>query len=277
MRSALYRVPATVALVACLLSASAAAKPVGAHGQLLRLVRGPRGTLNAGQSNNWFGYNEGALEAGAGLFHSITGNWTVPRARQHLKGQAEDSSDWIGIGGGCVNSGCGASDATLIQTGTEQDVSAAGAPSYSAWWEVIPGPSVSIAMKIRPGDRMHASIVEILPASEVWKITLSDLTTGKSHSMRVPYSSTQDSAEWIEETPLLLGANAGLASLPRLSSPSFDRATVNGGPAHLRAAQAIDLINSSGNVIGAPSAPDGDRDGFNACTWTRICAAPRRS
>lgn len=277
MRAALHRVPAAVALAAWLLVAPAAAQPVSAHGQLLRLARGPRGTLNAGQSNNWFGYNQGALEAGGGLFHSIAGTWTVPRARQHLRRQAEDSSDWIGIGGGCVNSGCGASDATLIQTGTEQDVAAGGAPSYSAWWEVIPGPSVSIAMKIRPGDRVHGSIVEILPESEVWKITLQDLTSGSSRSIRVSYTSTQDSAEWIEETPLILGANAGFASLPRLSSPAFDRATVNGGPAHLKAAQAIDLIDSSGRVIGVPSAPDADRDGFNACTWARVCAAPGRS
>jgi hypothetical protein len=243
----------------------------------LSLAPGPGGVVNAGQSNNWFGYSEGALDAGGGLFHSIAGNWTVPQARQHLKGQAEDSSDWIGIGGGCVNSGCGASDATLIQTGTEQDVSAGGTPSYSAWWEVIPGPSVTIAMRIRPGDRMHASIVEILPASEVWKVTLQDLTTGRSHSFRVSYTSTQDSAEWIEETPLILGANAGFASLPRLSTPAFDQAGVNGGPAHLRAAQAIDLVDSSGRVIGIPSAPDGDRDGFNACTWSRVCASPKRS
>lgn len=275
MRSALCRLSATSALVACLLVAPAAARPVSAHGQLLRLVRGPLGALNAGQSSNWFGYNEGALEPGGGLFHSIAGNWIVPRARQHTRGSAEESSDWIGIGGGCVNTGCGVSDPTLIQTGTEQDVSARGTPSYSAWWEVIPGPSVPIAMRIRPGNHMHASITQILP--EVWKITLQDLTTGQSHTTRVPYSSTQDSAEWIEETPLILGANAGFAALPQLSSPDFDRAAVNSSPVHFKAPQAIDLINSSGRVIAVPSAPDGDRDGFNACTWARACTAPGRS
>jgi hypothetical protein len=275
MRSALYRLPATMVLVACLLAAPAAARPTTAHGQLLRLARGPHGALNAGQGNNWFGYNQGALESGGGLFHSIAGNWTVPQARQHVKGHAEDSSDWIGIGGGCVNSGCGLSDSTLIQTGTEQDVNAQGASSYSAWWEVIPGPSVSIALKVRPGDRMHASITQLLP--ELWKITLQDLTTRKSHTLRVPYSSTQDSAEWIEETPLILGANAGFAALPQLSSPNFDHATVNGSAAHLKPAQAIDLINSSGRTIAVPSAPDPDRDGFNACTWARSCAAPKHS
>jgi peptidase A4-like protein len=264
-----------MALVACLLAAPATARPVTAHGQLLHLAAGPSGALNADKSNNWFGYNQGALEAGGGLFHSIAGNWTVPRARQHIKGHAEESSDWIGIGGGCVNSGCGVSDPTLIQTGTEQDVSAGGAPSYSAWWEVIPGPSVPIAMTVHAGDRMHASISQILP--EVWNITLQDRTSGKSHTIRVPYASTQDSAEWIEETPLILGANAGFASLPQLSSPDFDRAAVNGAPVHLKSAQAIDLTNSSGRTIAVPSAPDPDRDGFNACTWARACAAPRHS
>ncbi len=219
MRLGLHRVLASGLLAACalvpgLVAAPAAARPINAHGQLLRLIRPPQGRLNAGQSSNWFGYNQGALESGGGLFHSIAANWTVPHARQHQKGQAEDSSDWIGIGGGCVNSGCGVSDSTLIQTGTEQDVAAGGAASYSAWWEVIPAPSVPIAMTIRPGDHMHASIVEVLP--EVWEITLADLTTKKSHSLRVPYSSTQDSAEWIEETPLVLGANAGFAPCPAL-------------------------------------------------------------
>src|SRR5207248_10201809 len=139
--------------------------------------------------------------------------------------------------------GCSASDATLIQTGTEQDISRSGAATYSAWWETIPAPSVPIRLKIHPGDRIHASISEILPASSVWKITISDLTRRTSHSLRVPYSSTQDSAEWIEETPLILGANAGFAALPNLTSPRFDKATVNGHPARLKGSQAIDLIN----------------------------------
>jgi hypothetical protein len=35
-------------------------------------------------------------------FTSVSGEWTVPAATQHTKGQAEDSASWIGIGGGCV-------------------------------------------------------------------------------------------------------------------------------------------------------------------------------
>jgi hypothetical protein len=31
---------------------------------------------------------------------------------------------------------------------------------------------------------------------------------------------------------------------------------------------------TEGRVIGAPSAPDPDADGFNACTWATSCSAP---
>jgi hypothetical protein len=246
------------------------------HGQLLHLA--PPLRANANQSNNWFGYNQGTLEQGGKLFNSVTGNWTVPAATQHTSGQAEASSDWIGIGGGCVDAGCTATDATLLQTGTEQDVSSSGAPSYSAWWEVIPAPSVTItSMSVSPGDHMSASISEVVPNANVWTITLKDLTNGQSFTTTVPYSSTHGTAEWIEETPLLIGTNAGFAALPNLTTPAFDLATTNGAPANLKTSEEMNLVDSSGNVIGAPSAPDPDADGFNACTWAGTCTAPGSS
>jgi hypothetical protein len=251
---------------------------MSAHGQLPHLVRGANGRLNANQSSNWFGYNQGTLEQGSKLFNSIGGNWTVPTASQHTSGQAEDSSDWIGIGGGCVDSGCSAGDETLIQTGTEQDVASNGSTSYSAWWEVIPGPSLTISnMNVSPGDQMHASIAEVVADSNLWKITIQDLTKNESYTTTVPYSSTHDTAEWIEETPLEIGTNAGFAALPNLTSPNFDLATTNGQPANLQPSEEMQLVDSNGKVIGAPSAPDPDSDGFNACTWASTCSAPGSS
>lgn len=255
-----------------LVTASATAAPsVTAHGQLLNIK------ANTNQSGNWFGYDQGSLERGGTLFTAITGDWTVPTASLHSPAQNEYSSDWIGIGGGCVDTGCSVGDNTLIQTGTEQDVSATGQTSYAAWWEIIPGPSISISMTIKPGDRMHSSIAETVPDSNVWVITLQDVTRNETFTQTVPYSSTHATAEWIEETPLLLGANAGFAALPSLTSPVFDNATVNGAPANLTASEEIQLIDSNGNVIGTPSAPDTDKDGFNACTWATSCAAPSSS
>jgi hypothetical protein len=246
------------------------------HGQLLRV--GPRLRANTNTSSNWFGYNQGTLEQGGKLFHSISAQWTVPVATQHTAGQAEASSDWIGIGGGCVDAGCTVTDSTLIQTGTEQDVSATGTASYYAWYELVPAPELQItSMTIRPGDRMYASIAEVVPDSELWTITIKDLTNGQSYSTTLPYSSTQLTAEWIEETPLEIGANAGFAALPNLTSPAFDLATTNGSPANLKPSEELDLVDSAGNVIGAPSAPDPDSDGFNACTWASTCSAPTSS
>lgn len=262
----------SITIAACGLSA-ASASALSAHGQRLHLV--PTLSLHANQSNNWFGYNQGALEQGGKLFNSITGQWTVPTATQHTGGQAESSSDWIGIGGGCVDAGCSVTDPTLIQTGTEQDVSASGAPSYSAWWELVPAPSITITnMTVHPGDRMSASVAEVVPNSNLWTITLTDVTRNQTFTTTVPYSSTHGSAEWIEETPLLLGTSPGLASLPNLTNPDFDLGTVNGAAPKLTTPEAIDLTSSSGQIIGTPSAPDSDADGFGACTWSGTCVAP---
>ena len=261
-----------IALAAFATAAASASAQVSAHGQLLHV------TANTNQSTNWSGYNQGTLEQGSKLFNSITGNWTVPAATQHTSGQDEYSSDWIGIGGGCVDANCTAGDGTLIQTGTEQDVAANGTASYSAWWEVIPGPSLTItSMTVHAGDHMHASIAEVVPNSNVWTITINDLSDGQSYTTTVPYSSTHATAEWIQETPLILGTNAGFAPQPNLTSPAFDLATTNGQPANLQPSEEMDLVDSNGKVIGAPSAPDPDSDGFNVCAWAGTCTAPRSS
>jgi hypothetical protein len=264
-----------VATAACLIGAGGASA-LSAHGQLLKLAPHPRSNTN--QSSNWFGYNQGALEQGGKLFNSITGDWTVPTASQHTSGQAESSSDWIGIGGGCVDAGCTVTDPTLIQTGTEQDVASNGTASYSAWWELVPAPSLTISsMTVSPGDHMHASIAEVVSDSDLWKITIQDVSRNETYSTTVPYPSTHGTAEWIEETPLVLGTNAGFAALPNLTSPAFDLATTNGKPANLKSSEEMQLVDSSGNVIGTPSAPDPDSDGFNACTWSGTCTAPSSS
>jgi Peptidase A4 family len=250
-------------------SASAA---LTSHGQLLHLA--PHSLhANTNSSSNWFGYNQGTLEKGDTLFNSITGDWTVPTATQHTAGQAESSSDWIGIGGGCIDAGCTATDSTLIQTGTEQDVDSSGAASYSAWWELVPAPSLTISnMTVEPGDHMHASLAEVVPDSNVWTITIQDVTRGESFSQTVPYTSTHATAEWIEETPLEIGTNAGFASLPNLSNPAWTSATVNGASAGLKTSEEMDLIDSNGNVIGAPSAPNSTANGFDECTWATSCS-----
>jgi hypothetical protein len=251
------------------------AQAAPAHGQLLHLA--PSLRVNSTTSSDWSGYSQGTLEQGGKLFNAISGSWTVPTATQHTLLTSANSSDWIGIGGGCLDATCSSSDSTLIQTGTEQDVDVTGAASYSAWWEIVPLPSTSISMTVAPGDRIQASIAEVIANSDVWDITLTDVTRNETFTTTVPYTSTHATAEWIQETPVSLGASLGISALPNLTNPAFDLATTNGAPANLSPSEEVDLIDSNSKVVAAPSAPDRDLDGFSVCAWAASCAAPASS
>ena len=117
-------------------TASGAAAGAGATGGVIHVVHTAGGRVGTNQSNNWSGYNIGSQYPGepTGVtFTSVSGQWTVPTATPQTKGQAEYSATWAGIGGGCVTADCSVTDNTLIQAGTEQDVSKAGKASYGAW------------------------------------------------------------------------------------------------------------------------------------------------
>src|SRR5437879_6878250 len=119
----------------------------------------PIAVVAAHQSFNWAGYVQGALEKNK-TFHSITATWIVPTATPHRPGEAEYSSSWIGIGGGCVDAACSITDATLIQAGIGHDIDAAGNADYYAWWETIPAPLVRTTLPVRAGDRVVIAIFE---------------------------------------------------------------------------------------------------------------------
>ena len=234
--------------------------------------------VSANKSNNWSGYNQGTLEKGNTQFHSVDGTWTVPTATQHKAGEAEFSASWVGIGGGCVDAGCTVTDSTLIQAGTEQDVDASGAASYGAWWEIIPEPSTPISgFAVHAGDKIHVNIAETTPA--MWTITVQNQTTGASFVQKTPYTSTYATAEWIEETPVVL-SNSGqvtIGPMPSLSTVGFDLSLTNGHNAALTSSEEIQLVDNNNAPLATPSAPDGDTDGFNVCTFAASCAAPASS
>jgi hypothetical protein len=260
-------------LMTALVAASPAGPATAAGASTPAKYHRPIISLGANHSQNWSGYNQGTVEQGSKLFNQISGDWSVPTATQHTTGQAENSSSWIGIGGGCIDAGCTATDATLIQTGTEQDVAANGAASYSAWWEIIPAPSLTIStLTVHPGDHMHANIAELVPLTEVWTITLQDVSTGQSFTQTVPYPSSHLTAEWITETPTVIGTSGtGLAAMPNLSGATFSSAQTNSANAGLKASEEIQLVNSSGQVLATPSAPNSTADGFSVCTFSATC------
>jgi len=256
-------------LLALLVLAASALAPPG-----VRFAR-PIAVVGANESFNWSGYMQGILEKGT-TFHSISADWIVPEVQQRNAGEAEYSSSWIGIGGGCVDAGCSVSDATLIQAGIGHDVDATGRPDYYAWWETIPAPSIRTDLVISPGDLVRVSIAEGAVA-EVWTITITDLSTRRAFSITLPYASTYATAEWILETPIVISDTGGITvgPMPDVAPVHFDNARVNGAGAGLVASEQIALVDFDLSPIAAPSSPDRDADGFNDCAYRTTCPTPK--
>jgi len=124
---------------------------------------------------------------------------------------------------------------------------------------------------------MRVSISEDTPGSNVWTFDVRDTTTGESFTLTVPYSSTHATAEWIEETPVVIddGGNVTIGPLPRLSVVRFNKGTTNGSPAGLVKSEAIQLVDTDGTALATPSKPDPSQDGFRDCTYAAHCKAPR--
>jgi hypothetical protein len=207
------------------------------------------------------------------MFTSVSGEWTVPTASQHTAGQAEDSATWVGIGGGCVTDDCSVTDNTLIQAGTEQDASASGQASYDAWWEIIPEPETEVSLPVQAGNTVKVTIAEA-SVPGVWSIVIDNVTTGQSFTTTTPYSSSESTVEWIEETPLEISTSGtALATMPNLSTVGFTGATYNSANPDFQAVDELQL-NDNNTIEATPSAPGATSDSFNDCTWATSCAAP---
>jgi len=122
----------------------------------------------------------------------VSATWTQPDATC-TPGQPSYSADWVGLGGYKPTS-----DA-LEQTGTELDCNAAGKVVSSAWYELVPAPSKTIALRVAPGDVMRASVT--VTGHQV-VIQLDDLTSHQSFHKRLKSAAIDvSSAEWIVEAP----------------------------------------------------------------------------
>ena len=191
-------------------------------------------------SSNWAGY-----AVAGGPYSSVGAQWTVPAVRASYRGSF--SALWVGIDG--------FTSSALIQAGTEADYFN-GAAHYSAWWEILPAPAVTIrTLSVRPGDRMSVTITRV--SSGRWRIVVKDARSGSYATTRA-YSGSASSAEWIEETPIVGGRTTPLAVH---GTVVFDRGTLNGTSPDLVSQDAGAMIRR-GVLADTPSAPDADADGF---------------
>lgn len=139
-------------------------------------------------SANWSGY---AVHAPGAHFTDISGRWRVP-AVNCRSGNTAYSAMWIGLGG------FSATSYVLEQTGTEADCDGYDAVYY-AWYELVPAPSRTLALRIHAGDLMRA---EVKVHGHRVTLTLDDLTHHRSFSRTfTPATVDTSSAEWILEAP----------------------------------------------------------------------------
>lgn len=226
------------------------------------------GSAGSVASSNWGGYvvastfsstctghgkHQTCTGGASAVVTAVYGSWLV----QAVSASSSNtySSQWVGIGG--YFSG----DNSLIQTGTESDYTN-GAASYGAWYELLPNAETPITMTISPGDVMDASVVctsSCTSATQTWLITINDVTTSKSFSTSVSYSSSLLSAEWIEERPatcfvvctLTTLANFGTAhyGFDYTSQSNTNYATLSGSTAPIGSLnyQSITMESCSGH------------------------------
>ena len=197
------------------------------------------------RSSNWSGY-----AATGGTYTSVTGSWIVPTVTSTSIGA---DATWVGIGG--------LSGRDLIQAGTQAMVSADGTVEYSAWTEMLPQTSHTVPLAVRAGDAVTATLTQ--KSGNSWVITINNDTTKENYSVTVQYSSSNSSAEWVQEAP---SAGRGLVPLDQFGTLRFTagNAVQNGKTQTLAdlGARAITMINGSGQAIAQPSVLGHDGSSF---------------
>jgi hypothetical protein len=180
------------------------------------LVAAPAAIADNVQSSNWAGY---AAHRGGVKFKRISGTWRQPKATC-TPGHATYSSVWVGLGGYSQSS------RALEQIGGEVDCNASGKVVSSAWYELVPAPSRTIRLQVRPGDELRATVT--VTGHDV-HLSLRNLTKRHSFARTVHVSNLDvSSAEWILETPSLCSEGAACQILPLAD---FGTATVTSATA----------------------------------------------
>ncbi len=192
----------------------------------LALCAAPAALANAAKSANWAGY---AVHRSGVKFKTVSGTWKLSAAAC-TAGSRAFSSTWVGLGGfsGRVNA--------LEQIGSESDCNARGRAVASVWYELVPAPSHTIRMRVKPGDTISAAVTVV---GKTATVSLHDLTRHKSFT-RTATLATDDvsSADWIVEAP------------SECRGPSFCRVLplADFGSATFTAAHAVTASDRGGSI-----------------------------
>jgi hypothetical protein len=223
----------------------------------------PAPMVPAGQStsHNWSGYF-----ANGGHFTSVTGTWTVPQP--NVTGGSGIGATWVGIGG--------VDTTDLIQAGTQDATSGGNQVRFEAWIEMLPQRSQQVPLAVAPGDSVSVALDEQGAGTGTWQITITNNSSGQTFQTTVTYTSSESSAEWIEEAPSGAG---GILPLDNFNSVSITRAsaTQDGATVTLVEARvhAITMLNASNQPLAVPSALGRDGSSFSVTRTSVPAFTPR--
>jgi hypothetical protein len=237
-------------------------------------------------SSNWSGYAAiSADPAVPALFTDVTATWKVPKSTCTVD-RTSSAAFWVGLGG------YDPSSTSLEQLGTASDCDGSSkVPTYYAWWELVPAPSVRIPLTINAGDTISAAV---LVTGQTIRFSLKNLTRHGRFSRVMTTAQELDtaSAEWIAEAPSECSASGRCRPVPltNFGTVTFSNiaAIGNAHPGTLTdpgwMASAIELISSGntdpffgladplGNGVGAvPGDASADGRTFSV-TWQRNLA-----
>jgi hypothetical protein len=217
------------------------------------------------ESTNWSGY----AVTGTSFTEAIA-SWVVPSVNCSVTPNTY-AAFWVGLDG--------YSSSTVEQTGTDSDCSGKK-PSYYAWYEFYPNPSIVISsVPVAPGDVMSA---EVTYSGSEFTTKITNTTTGKSYTKSSKVSGAKrSSAEWSAEAPCCTNSG-GILPLSDFGTVSFGldytgvtdsnyaSDSTSGGLAPIGAfstVESITMINGSTNADEAvPTALTADGTSFQV-TW----------
>ena len=197
------------------------------------------GSMSAHAYANW----AGLIDTGA-QFTGVSAQWVVPQVQPSSIN--ESSATWLGIDG--------ATNTSLIQTGTTQDSSSNGT-TYFAWYEILPAPATAIG-GVLPGDEMQATVDET--SAGIWTISIADVTSNQGFSQAFSYSGPGASAEWIEEAPT--DSSGNVAPLADFGTAEFDNLKIGGSGLSSASASYAYMTDTAGNIIAYPNSFDAATD-----------------
>jgi hypothetical protein len=239
--------------------------------------------VSATPSTNWSGYVQQTLVNGT--FTEVSDTVVVPTVVAGKAGE-QYAADWVGIGGAITT------DSTLVQDGIQTIVTKRGRKtnvSYGAWTEVLPKPEDPLTLTVSAGDTVTSTVWE--SDKNEWTMTVDDVTTGKSQSRTVPYTSKGLSAEAIHERPCIRGQcdfPRDLAALAHTTNVTFGPGSLSEaapgatpvpepllGSVNGATLTEIVMTNNRGTQnIATPSAPDADNEAFAVAYGAVAPAAP---